>query len=425
LNRAYLALGSNLGDRLGHLQAAVDAIAATPGVVVAAVSRVYETEPVGPQQPQYLNAVVAVDTDWSARELLGLAQSVEEAAQRVRDERWGPRTLDVDDHVDEPDLVVPHPRMWERGFVLAPLADVAPELIDSSLGPWEGVAVTDLDLTVDAGDDRTFALVGPGRAGTTISLLLLGVGWRATAVAGRAPDRESTRAAALALECPVALASDVARGAALVVIATPDAMVEATAESLVAAAEPGALVVHLAGSLGLDALAPLAEKRPDVRLGALHPLQTIPSAREGLDRVPGSWAAVAGDPAVEALARDLGLRPFPVADADRARYHAAAVVASNHLVALLGQVERLAATAGVPFEAFVPLVEASLDNAVTLGPAAALTGPIARGDLQTVERHLAALPSEERDAYRALARAAMRLAGRRSTAADRLLRDLE
>jgi predicted short-subunit dehydrogenase-like oxidoreductase (DUF2520 family) len=99
-------------------------------------------------------------------------------------------------------------------------------------------------------------------------------------------------------------------------------------------------------------------------------------------------------------------------------------VASNHLVALLGQVERLAAGCGVPFEAFAPLVLGSVQNAFSIGPAAALTGPVARGDLATVEQHLRDLDPAERDAYRTLAREASRLTGRRDTGLDRLLGDL-
>jgi 2-amino-4-hydroxy-6-hydroxymethyldihydropteridine diphosphokinase len=143
--RAYLAIGSNLGDRLAHLQFAVDELAAAPGVQVGAVSRVYETAPVGgPKQDPFLNGVVAVDTDLDPHALLALAQRIEVGAQRVRVERWGPRTLDVDvllyDDVrlDDPDLTIPHPRMWERGFVLAPLRDVAPGLVDPAEA-WEGV----------------------------------------------------------------------------------------------------------------------------------------------------------------------------------------------------------------------------------------------------------------------------------------------
>ncbi len=126
--RAYLGLGSNLGDRRAHLRAAVDAL---PDVV--AVSPVYETEPQGGPAGQgpYLNLVVALETELSPRQLLDLCRSLEAAAGRLRSEPDGPRTLDVDVLVvddllvNEPDLVVPHPRMWRRRFVLAPLADLA------------------------------------------------------------------------------------------------------------------------------------------------------------------------------------------------------------------------------------------------------------------------------------------------------------
>jgi 2-amino-4-hydroxy-6-hydroxymethyldihydropteridine diphosphokinase len=130
-------LGSNLGDRRAHLR---EAVAALPDVV--AVSPVYETSPVGGPEGQgpYLNCVVELQTELEPRELLAVAQRLEAAAGRERKERWGPRTLDVDVllvddlTVEEPDLVVPHPRMWERRFVLVPLADLAPELLPER---WE------------------------------------------------------------------------------------------------------------------------------------------------------------------------------------------------------------------------------------------------------------------------------------------------
>ena len=135
--RAFLGLGSNIGDRWAHLR---QAVASMPDVV--AVSPVYETSPVGgpPGQGPYLNCVVELDTELGPRELLELAHGLESAAQRERGERWGPRTLDVDVllvgdlAVDDPDLTVPHPRMYERRFVLAPLADLAPELVPAG---WE------------------------------------------------------------------------------------------------------------------------------------------------------------------------------------------------------------------------------------------------------------------------------------------------
>lgn len=130
--RAFLGMGSNLGDRWAYLRDAVDSLAD-----VVAVSSVYETDPVGGpvDQDAYLNLVVELDTELTARQLMSVGQRLQAAAERVQAERWGPRTLDVDVlwidgvTVDEPDLQVPHPRMFERRFVLAPLAELAPELV--------------------------------------------------------------------------------------------------------------------------------------------------------------------------------------------------------------------------------------------------------------------------------------------------------
>jgi 2-amino-4-hydroxy-6-hydroxymethyldihydropteridine diphosphokinase len=131
VTRAFLGLGSNLGDRHRYLKDAVDSIS---GVV--AVSHVYETEPVGgPDQGLFLNLVVELDTPLSPRQLLGVCHRLETAAGRVRDERWGPRSLDVDIiwidgiTVDETDLQVPHSRLWQRRFVVAPFRELAPDLV--------------------------------------------------------------------------------------------------------------------------------------------------------------------------------------------------------------------------------------------------------------------------------------------------------
>jgi 2-amino-4-hydroxy-6-hydroxymethyldihydropteridine diphosphokinase len=150
--RAHLGIGSNLGDRLAFLQSAVDGLAASDGVEVVAVSAVYETDPVGPEQPDYLNAVVAVDTTLEPHALLAVGQRLEAEAHRVRGERWGPRTLDVDilfygdAQIDEADLVIPHPRWQERDFVLAPLADLGFPGVERR--EWSGVRPTDLTLRV-------------------------------------------------------------------------------------------------------------------------------------------------------------------------------------------------------------------------------------------------------------------------------------
>jgi 2-amino-4-hydroxy-6-hydroxymethyldihydropteridine diphosphokinase len=133
VTRAHVGLGSNLGDRMAVLDAAVRALDADERTHVMAVSRVYETAPVGgPPQPRYLNAVVVLETDHSPRDLLGVLQLIEAALGRERAERWGPRTADLDlllydgPPVDEPGLSVPHPRARERAFVLIPLVDADP-----------------------------------------------------------------------------------------------------------------------------------------------------------------------------------------------------------------------------------------------------------------------------------------------------------
>jgi 2-amino-4-hydroxy-6-hydroxymethyldihydropteridine diphosphokinase len=130
---AYLGLGSNLGDRLSSLQRAVDLLA-SEGVRVVASSRVWETDPVGgPAQPDFLNAVVRVETDLAPAGLLATCRRVEDALGRLRTERWGPRTLDVDVLlvgmlvIATAELTVPHPRMLERAFVLMPLLELDPD----------------------------------------------------------------------------------------------------------------------------------------------------------------------------------------------------------------------------------------------------------------------------------------------------------
>ena len=131
--RAVLSIGSNLGDRLGTLHACVQAIGQLPETDVLAISPVYQTAPVGgPPQPDYLNAVLIVATGLPPRDLLAAAHRIESAAGRVRAERFGPRTLDVDiisyggEVSGDPVLTLPHPRAHERAFVLVPWHDIEP-----------------------------------------------------------------------------------------------------------------------------------------------------------------------------------------------------------------------------------------------------------------------------------------------------------
>jgi 2-amino-4-hydroxy-6-hydroxymethyldihydropteridine diphosphokinase len=152
LNKVVYSVGSNLGDRLANLQGAVDAIRDTPDVIVVDVSGVYETEPVGgpDESPRFLNLVIVAETTLEPRTLLERAQAIEDAYGRIREERWAPRTLDVDlimvgkNLTDESDLKIPHPLAHERGFVLLPWSEVDP----GGAVPGKG-AVTDLLAAVD------------------------------------------------------------------------------------------------------------------------------------------------------------------------------------------------------------------------------------------------------------------------------------
>ncbi len=137
-----LSLGSNLGDRLDNLQGAIDALFDAPGLEFVAISPVYETKPVGgPEQGDFLNVVIVADSSVAPRSLIERVLNIEESMDRVRDVRWGPRTLDIDIVTigeltcDDPELTLPHPRAHERAFVLVPWADVEPDATLPGRGP--------------------------------------------------------------------------------------------------------------------------------------------------------------------------------------------------------------------------------------------------------------------------------------------------
>ena len=153
--RAYIGIGSNLGDRERTIEHAVALLRADPGLDVVSVSSLRETEPWGPvEQPRFLNGAVEVETSLEPRELLGVLLDIERRLGRVRAERFGPRTIDLDlllygeAVIDEPGLVVPHPRLYERAFALEPLHELAPELVVPGRG-----SVADL-LAALAGEGR-------------------------------------------------------------------------------------------------------------------------------------------------------------------------------------------------------------------------------------------------------------------------------
>ncbi len=244
---------------------------------------------------------------------------------------------------------------------------------------------------VERGLVTTFRVLGPGRAGRSLADALDSVeGYELVDLWGRDRAPESA-----------------AMGVDVLIIATPDDVVAEVASRIYPV--PTTAVLHLSGSLGLHVLA------GHERRGSLHPLVPLPTPTIGAERLrSGVTLAVAGDGAARAMAEALGGHVVEVADEDRAAYHAAAVIAANHLVALMGQVERVAATAGLTLDAFAGLMRAASEDALALGPRQALTGPAARGDWDTVERHrtaLAAMPGHRTElaGYDALVSLARRL----------------
>ena len=140
--RAYIGLGSNVGDRSAYLSKALEAMKSR-GIQVVETSSIYETDPVGPPQPDFLNAVCAIETDLSPRDLLSNLKEIERSIGRSEGERWGPREIDLDvllygdDTVDESDFKLPHPELTNRSFVLIPLLEIAPDLELPSGEPLE------------------------------------------------------------------------------------------------------------------------------------------------------------------------------------------------------------------------------------------------------------------------------------------------
>ena len=237
-----------------------------------------------------------------------------------------------------------------------------------------------------------FAVIGPGRAGRSFADALSQHDARLASMLGRGDD-------------PSQLDPDLD----LVVIAVPDREIRSVASRV----PVGPLVVHVSGA---STLAPLRDRHE--RCGSLHPLVSLPDPERGAAAlrshphmaIAGSTPAALAE--VRAVADRLGARSFEVSDDDRAAYHAAAAIAANHLVALVGQVGRITNRHGIPLHPFADMMRAVLDNVEASDPASALTGPVARGDWDTVRSHLAAIDPAEHHVYLALAGACAALAGR-------------
>jgi predicted short-subunit dehydrogenase-like oxidoreductase (DUF2520 family) len=270
------------------------------------------------------------------------------------------------------------------------------------------------------------AVVGAGRVGTALAVLLSKAGHRVIGVSGGEASRE--RAEAYLPGVPFLPAHRAASGAEAVVIGVPDDAIVTVCNELAAgdAFHETQGVCHLSGAAPLLALGPA--RAAGAHVFSMHPVQTFPDVQAGIERLPGSHVAVTawdetGYRMGEGLARDAGGRPFRLNEERKALYHAAAVFASNSLVTVEALAERLFREAGVedPVPVMAPLIRGTVDSVIGMGPAAALTGPVIRGDAGTVRRNLEALALHAADAlpaYVALARASLDLADRAGRLAE-------
>ncbi len=243
------------------------------------------------------------------------------------------------------------------------------------------------------------AIVGCGTVGTAIGKLLTRAGYRITGVATRSPETAGTAAKIIGAQrfsdCP----QDMTQGAEVVFITTPDDAIQQTCEAISKnkGFEKKAVVIHCSGALSSDILS--SARNCGAVTATLHPLQSFASVDQAETLVPGSFCAVEGDqaalPTVHQLVRDVGGVLMEITPEGKTLYHAAAVAASNYLVTLVNLALELDRAAGmspeVSFKALLPLIRGTLDNIAVKGIPDALTGPIARGDVDTVVRHLKAI----------------------------------
>jgi predicted short-subunit dehydrogenase-like oxidoreductase (DUF2520 family) len=273
-------------------------------------------------------------------------------------------------------------------------------------------------------DRPRIAIIGPGKVGTALGMLAAKAGWPVAAVGGRDASRTAEAAGLIGPATRACSLVEAAGAGELVLLTVSDDAIEPVCSQLAQAGAlaRGAIVAHCCGALGSDALLAAAAVSPRP-LGSMHPLQTFPSVQAALERIPGTYFFCEGDAAatavLERLAAEIGGRPVRIEAAAKPLYHAAAVVASNYLVVLMDSALAIASAAGIQREiakaALAPLVRATLDNVLRMGPEAALTGPISRGDVTTIRRHVEALakaPGHQTMLYAALGGAAAELAAR-------------
>ncbi len=269
---------------------------------------------------------------------------------------------------------------------------------------------------------ETVSIIGAGVVGTALACLAHRAGYRIAAVASRTLDSARHACNMLGRNVAVPDPAEAARQGQIVLITTTDDAIETVCRALAdeGAFQPGSVVAHCCGALSSDVLSP-AREQCGAHVGSVHPMQTFPTTASALSHFAGTWCFCEGDEPAAAVLTDLfraiGGRVERISTANKVLYHAAAVMACNYLVVLLEAAGELAKHAGIDrtqaMAAMRPLISATIDNVNRFGPTEALTGPIVRGDTETVEKHLSAVrevSTELADLYRHLGRRALSIA---------------
>ncbi|NOX21758.1 MAG: DUF2520 domain-containing protein [Actinobacteria bacterium] len=238
-------------------------------------------------------------------------------------------------------------------------------------------------------------LIGPGRAGLSIAYAAKKAGHEIVTVVARRP--EAARRAAEKLGATASVLDRQLEASDLWIVATRDDAILSAAESLAQRLDEGTeapdMAIHLSGLSSIETLAPLA--RFGISIGSVHPLQTMPNPEIGQERLRGAWFGITAEPELydrlAEFAESMGGRPFSIADSAKPTYHAAAAAAANFTLVNLIVAQDLLDAVDIPIEVLGPLMEAIVANAVEIGPRAALTGPVARGDVDTVAAQIAAV----------------------------------
>lgn len=265
---------------------------------------------------------------------------------------------------------------------------------------------------------ESFIIIGLGKVGTAIGSLLKKAGYTITAVVDPSDDALRSHmvyTGGKAFRTPAELDVD----ADCFMITTSDDQIKSACETLACRIKPGAIVIHMSGAGSLELLD--SARRAGAKTGSIHPLQTFSDVNSAIESLPGTIYGITIDPDLQAWSKKLvtaiGGVPFFIDDRDRALYHAAACIVSNYFVSLIYMAEEIYGILGLDDQkarqAFWPLLKGTLQNIETKGSVPSLTGPIARGDLGTLEKHLEAIKSNIPDllpAYRELGKVAAEVA---------------